>query len=1828
MHIFLLPLLLTALLVSCGQKEQAKSEQNLLATELVGQTIALADFVSAKSAAILSSRSAIELEFKQNVVLQDAVGQDLSANPIDFEPAIKGKAKWLTTSLLQFTPEAPLQGGQAYKAKFDGKKAFGKAASVDNYAFEFQVIPNEILEINGGFESVEGKTNTAKLVLELRFADKPDSAKLTKELMLNFNSKNMPYKIFFDGQGNFVKIESEYVARTNKAQNAEITLPKNWSISGKPFSETFLLPAIGNFVAVSSKESVAEGGERSWEVVFSDQIASNKDLSGFVSVSPNANYKVSVKNKTLRVKGNFSYGVQYTLRIENGLPSAYGTKMGNNYVSQFMFSDVKPQLKLIGSGLFLPLENKGSLQLKSMNVASAKLQIQEILPQNLIFFLQNNDLRSSNRWISDIERTSKKVYEADIKFEKPKRNEWLKTEIDISKYIAKKAGAAYVVYLNFHAENLIAACKNTNEEHGENDLVYENDSYYENPCDDEGYYYYDQNRELKKILIASSIALTAKRENDGIHVWAVDVESSKPISGLSLELYGKINDLLATQRTNSNGYVFFKITSEEGYVIKGQGNRGLALLKLNQSNWETSRFDVGGVQEENNNARLFGYTERGVYRPGDTIHFAGIVRETIEKPLANVQMSIAVKNPMGSVVFESTAKTSANGMFSLDIPTDLNAPTGEWQATVKSGGNEWNHYLRVETVKPNRLKNLLELPKKFSGTKIKINEKFKSMYLFGTPAAGLKAEIEFSLRSKALNFVRFPDFTFKNQMISFEEKDAESLFNGNLNSDGETKISEIIDLKNRNIPEAATISIHATVNEKGGGYTESWHSTAVYPYPVFVGLKTRDYWDGVRIGDTLRIPVIVLDENGKVASDRKLSVKVYQNRSYSWWESGNYEKWDFRRQKQTYLVHEETIKSGSAIREIKWVPESYGTIAVEVEDIEGGHSASQFIYASHWGGSENIRNIPEASHLNLMSKKPNYDIGDSIIISFESPANGNALVSLENSNKILETKFVRAAAGKNLVSFVASKNMLPNVYAVVSLFIPLKSVEGEKPMRYYGILPIKVEDEKTKLNLALNAPKEIKPGDEFSIEVTNPSKQNASFTLAVVDEGLLDLTNFKTPDPWKYYFQKMALGIRTFDNYDEIIGALMPDMDSYLSIGGDGMEITDMAGKQKTQRFKAVSLYSGVQEVKAGKTEKIKFRMPQYVGSVRAQLIGVSQNAFSKSEANIAVKKPLMILPTAPRAAKPGDKFKVPVSVFAMDDDVKNASISLQVSQELKIIGKNNFTLHFEKPGELDGSFEVETQPILGSAKIIVKAESGKHKTLDTIDLPIMSSSAFYTEVLQKQISSGETWQAKINAFGIDGTHKATLVLSTMPNLGADERLDYLINYPYGCLEQTISSIFPQLYIDKLRDLDPKKKQEITDNINTGIKRLAQFSLNQGFSYWPNQSGNADFWASSYAGHFMLEAKNAGYSIPQTLLNTWKSWEIDQAKKTYSKDFRNQAYRLFLLAMAGEEQMGAMNLMKENNLDKLDWLSKYLLAGAYHLAGKESIAKQVLEYSGNALSDYRENSGTYGSTLRDQALAALVLAKMNNFVEALKIYQALAKEWNSKGWWSTQESAFALLAFSALKDKFNSGDAEVEWKIGSKTEKVLVKANKPAKIDLSSFGSGEVSVSSLNSIIFAELQTRGLPLEDNIRTEYKGLSLERALFNSTGEKITASQIKQGEPFWIVFGARSLAASRIENLALSSILPSGFEISNERLNEYDRPGWLNNMRPPLSTADYVDIRDDRINWFFDLSQNETKVFAVQIHPSYAGEFKWPGLVLEAMYNPDYFARIAGGRVSCE
>jgi alpha-2-macroglobulin len=1847
MPVRFLPLLFALLMCfGCSSKEDGGEPLQMgIAEDLLGKKIALADYVVAKPAKVLSALSFIELEFKRPMVPPHLVGADLGVGPVELSPALEAKASWVSTTLLRLQPKNPLPAGQKFSGKLVGKKAFGAGVDVDNYPFTFQVAQRELLEVTGGFVPDVKQVNQVKLELELRFSQPADTAKLNHDLEIEDNGTGLKFTTLRDGDGRHVRVVTEPRARLDKERTFTFELPGSYTVNGEKFEQNFTLAAAGEFKVVSEGEaSDPKSDERSWAFRFSDPVSANMDLSGFVSVEPKTNYKVIVQGNTLKVRGAFEPGATYTVRLTEGLPSAYNTKMAQYYVKEVFFRNEKPRIDWVGDGIYLPLENKSKLQFQSMNVRKVRLTVQEVLPQNLGFFLQNNDLRSLNsevneygygdgededgyygygRSLSDVERTAKTVYEKEIVLDKAPRNRWHKVELDLAEKLRNKAGSAFVIRLSFDDNNLVGRCVSDLESFQQGDLYYPGDSYYGNPCNS-GYYYGRGDKE--RLVIVSSIGLTAKQTVDGIHVWATDVATAEPVRGLNLELMSRLNEQLETQGTGGDGHAFFKTKDfKEGFVVRGVHKRGFALLKLNGTNWETSRFETDGVMTESNELRFFGYADRGVHRPGDTIHFAGLVRSGVAIPPAGLPMHLVVKDPQGTAMQESDAVASPEGLVAIDIPTDLGAPTGTWTAEVSTGGQTWYHSLRVETVKPNRLKNKLDLPDLLQGNKTHVGSLLESKYLFGTPAAGLKAEVSLLAVPRSVEFKRYPEFTFRNPMLYFDEVRS-TLYEGPLDEKGQYRMdTELPDLSG--VPEAATVRFKVKVYEKGGDYTESWHTVPVDPFPAWVGVQSRNNWYGVRTGDTLRVPVVAVDNKGKPLEGRRLKVRVYQNRRYSWWEGTRQDRWDFRTQQQTYLVHESEIRSAAAPREFKWVPTDEAQLFVEVIDEKGGHSTGFYVYSSQWGSMDVSRKVPEASHLALQTDKATYAVNSKLQVYFNAPAGARALVTLEQNGKVFDSRWVKTNAGQNRAEFPVTAEMVPNVYAVVSLILPHKEAAGDRPLRLYGIKSVGVEDPNTRLNLKIKAPKEVKPDQDFVVEVKNNSKEAASFTVAVVDEGLLDLTNFKTPDPWEFYFRKMALNLMTLDNLDEIIGALLPDMDTYLSVGGDG-EMAQRRGHPKVQRFKAVSLFSGVKQVGAGQNAKVKFKMPHYVGSVRVMVIGASQRGFVGTDTVMAVRQPLMVLPTLPRVARPGDRFDIPVSVFAMDNQVKSAKVSLELPPELKALGPTSQDVTFSGPGEKDVKFSVQVAAKIGAAKVVIRATGSGHKAFEVVELPIMSPGAYVTDVVENMVDAGKSATFAIKPFGIDKTHKATLVLSAMPSIRIDERLNYLIRYPYGCVEQTTSSVFPQLYLEKLTDLNPQRKKEVAANIQAGIERLRSFALDKGFTYWPgdgySSSRVADAWATSYVGHFLLEAKRLGYNVPQSLLDSWKGWEKDMAKQVKPDNHRYQAYRLYLLALAGEPQMGAMNLLRENYAPVLDPLSRRLLAASYQLAGQKAVAQQVLTATDAPIAKYRELSGTYGSSIRDQGLSAWVLLQMGHTQEAQRVYKSLVDDFKQYSWWSTQETVFTLLAFSALTSTFSGSDIEVEWgPAGGALQKKVVSTKRTVRIDLTKFGERDIVVRALNGLVFAEVHTEGLPLEDRIQTGNSGLRIERSFYDSDGLPMTMAQIQQAQAFWVVYRVQNTGTNRVEGLALSSLFPAGFEIVNERLSEDDGPAWVRNLK--RKTADYTDIRDDRVNWFFNLYANETADFAVQVHPSYAGEFRWPGLVLEAMYSPEYYARIAGQKV---
>jgi len=968
---------------------------------------------------------------------------------------------------------------------------------------------------------------------------------------------------------------------------------------------------------------------------------------------------------------------------------------------------------------------------------------------------------------------------------------------------------------------------------------------------------------------------------------------------------------------------------------------------------------------------------------------------------------------------------------------------------------------------------------------------------------------------------------------------------------------------------------------------------------------------------------------------RRIQVRLYVNTKYWWYHYDDREQQDFRTRKTTYKVDERTYQSELTVITHEFEIDDQGQHFFEVTDLESGHQAGFFFYASRWG-RDVVQDDKERKFLQITLDKNVYNVGDKATIAFPTPGEGTALLTIEKGDRILDQRWKSVSKKETAFTLDITEDMLPNCYASISLIQPHNQNTNDAPMRLYGIKTLYVEEADTRLPLILYTPKKLEPKKPFSIRVKSESKRKATYTIAIVDEGLLDLTAFQTPSPWDYFFKKIRLMVTTCDNFEEIMGILFPDIDKYLTIGG-GMFAAEARAKggrekrldpTKVKRFKPVVMFHEPIPINPGQTVATQFTMPNYVGAVRVMIVGSAAHSYVSLEEMVPVKQPLMILPTVPRVVRPEDTFAVPVSVFAMDSTVHDVKVSLTTSPNLNIVGATSFPFSFAKPGEKDCQFSVKAGHAVGADSIRVDAVSGTQQADYIVTLPVTSANPFYTEVTDTTVLQN-TITLIPKKVGLEGTNSARLAFSRMPDIQLDKRLKYLIRYPYGCVEQTVSSVFPQLLLPHLTELKPYQKQMVTDNINAAIRRLTRYQISHGFSYWPTSNyhrGLYNDWGTSYAGHFLLEAKNQGYHVPPSLFNHWLKDAEKNAKKVNTKNHRYQAYRLYLLALSGKPNMGAMNLVRENYFKDLDPLSKKLLATAYYISGQKHIASEIEKTPTTEVNPYREMGGTFGSSIRDMALMTTLCLKMDDVKTASRLLQNVNRAFKSHGWYSTQETAMTILALGTYYRTVPFTGGGVQFTVtfeGQKDQKINL-AGYQTTMDLEAMWGKKITITSQEeNPLFVYLYEEGVPLEDRIKTEASGLELTRNFYDENGQPITVDTRDQGKPFWVFYTVKSTYGEKLENLALSSIFPAGWEIVNFRVTGEKKPPWVE--RKQLSSGSYMDIRDDRINWFFDLSRGRVLTFGTKINPTFKGDYALPPMVVEAMYSPEFYARIKGGRV---
>jgi uncharacterized protein YfaS (alpha-2-macroglobulin family) len=647
--------------------------------------------------------------------------------------------------------------------------------------------------------------------------------------------------------------------------------------------------------------------------------------------------------------------------------------------------------------------------------------------------------------------------------------------------------------------------------------------------------------------------------------------------------------------------------------------------------------------------------------------------------------------------------------------------------------------------------------------------------------------------------------------------------------------------------------------------------------------------------------------------------------------------------------------------------------------------------------------------------------------------------------------------------------------------------------------------------------------------------------------------------------------------------------------------------------------FIGPFKLEKGKTATHQIQLPQYVGSVKTMVVAGNAGAYGITDKVTPVKKPLMILATLPRVLGPLETVKLPVTVFAMEKSVKNVQVSISLNNLLIPQDATTKTISFNEVGDQIVNFDLQVAKQTGIAKVKVTAKSGSESAQYDLELDVRNPNSAASSFVDGVIEPGKTWEGKYKLVGMPGTNNGILEVSSIPPIDFGYRLKYLLNYPYGCVEQTTSSAFPQLFLPDVVDMSQAEKEKITINIKAAIERLRLFMMpDGGFSYWPGMH-ESDDWSTSYAGHFLIESEIKGYTLPpafksnwiryqKTMARNWISGKGKYAYYAYQQSDLEQAYRLYTLALAGDADLGSMNRLRERN--DLSLQARWRLAAAYSLAGQKEVAFTLVNNSSTDLPPYSSFNSTYGSVERDRAMILETLSLMSMRDKAIGVMTSISKSLRSNIWMSTQTTAYCLLAISKFSgSKTLSKALKFEYSIDESKTVVASSNLSILQIDmkLKDQQSGNVKISNMSEgVIFARISLSGVPEPGTEVSSENNLKMNIIYKTSDGKDLDITELKQGTDFRAEIIISNPGLEYYANLALNQIFPSGWEIHNSRM---DASGSSIQFDIPK----YQDIRDDRIYTYFDLAQGKSKKFVVILNAAYLGKFFLPKTSCEAMYD---------------
>ena len=1798
--------------------------------------------------------------FNKNVGPVGQLNEWDSTQYVRFIPAVRGKFKWTAPNELVFSPARAFSPATDYRAELTDdllKRQENKDLKISGDAIPFHT-PYLQLTRSENWWTRSRETGQPVAKTRLNFNYPVSSADVAGKLSIATEGKTLTAQTSPGDAQNVVTLALPNAPALKNEQPLTLKIgeglkvPNTAYVSKEAIEETSTLPSRYK-IEVADVQTSFETNRGVVKVITTQELQP-ADLKSYYTLQPQVETTAELTENGFIIHGDFNETDTYVLTLTDQIRGVLGTKLEEPVTRDLFFGKMPASIQFANKkALYLSSKGAQNIGLTIVNVPKVQVKIARVYENNILNYLRSNRYEeykenANGEWGP----SGAFSYGSD---ESGDLSDVLVNKTIETSDLPKVKG---ISALNLALPDAIQASQNTNfREHPLRGVYLVSvDS------KDEAYL------QANQLVSVSDIGLVTRQTKDEVLVWANSIHTAEPLQGVEITLVSSNNQSVYTLKTDGSGFVKFDKVSEKapGFkiaLLMARTDDDFNFLFLPDTQIETSRFEVEGKRDNESGFDAFVYGDRDIYRPGETIHFNTVIRTQSWQSVGEIPVLVRVLTPDGRELRAFRKTTNAQGAVVTDVPLNPAAVTGSYTVEVLNANNVLltSQAISVEEFIPDRIKVDVLTDKRSdasasykSGQTITLSA--TAMNLFGPPASDRAYEMEFQLKRKVFAPKGFGDydFTIPNGQTTGEggkQADAfpKELRQGRTNANGQATERFPISPLYQDIG-LLDAKIFITVFDENGRPVNRLRRFDVLTQDTFFGIRLPDRY--VATNAPVAADLVALDPAGTLRSSASAQVDVvrydYQTVIEKRSDGGNQVKYTTKRREKSVYTNTLLFKDGKA--GIRYVPTVSGEYEIRVHRPNAQSYAATGFYAYGYGStSASSFEVSQEGQVLMTLDKPTYQSGDKANVLIKAPFDGKLLVTVER-NHVLEHHWLTTNNKSAEWNFSIGSEHLPNVYVTATLIRAIDNRNNLPLTVAHGFAPVSVQSADTKLPVMITAVTQSRSKTKQTIRIKTAG--NAQVTVAVVDEGILQLKNFKTPDPYGFFYQKRALEVGSHDLY----ALLYPELSlkSVSSTGGDGYDLERRVNPLSNGRVKLVALWSGILNAGSNGEAEFSVDIPQFSGDLRVMAVAYKDNAFGSANSSLKVADPIVISTGVPRFLTPGDKLDLPVNLSNTTKQPANVTAQLTLTGPLTVDSLSTQKLTIQPGRESRAIFHMSAKQAIGAGAITVTVKGLNETFTEKTDVTVRPAASLQKTTLSGTVAGGKMQTLQLAGNFLPGTARASVTLSRSPVAQYGRELSYLLGYPHGCIEQTISKAFPQIYFADLAkqlsgntyfvragdsDLNP------TTNVRQAIQTVEGLQVqNGGFTMWPGmvtaaagtRSGRPDVdeWATAYAVHFLTEAQEAGYEVRPSVLSsaidfltsftnnpaTENDVTFDEAggRASHKVASRTSIYSLYVLAVAGKPNRSAMNYYK-GNAGLLTSDSRYLLASAFFRIGDTRSKTALLPKQFVDNTTRRQTGGSYASPLRNLALVldALVDTDRDN-LQIPALARQLAGALKQSTYLNTQEAAFAFLSLGKLARQTATSTATATLTAGGKslgtmTDALLNLKRVPTTTPLVIQANGTGNV-----YYFA--QSEGVPANGKIAEEDNGLRVRRQYLSREGKLM--SDVRQNDLVVVKITLTSTNGLNVENVVVTDLLPAGLEVENPRLTGEPRDmPWIKNP----STPAHFDLRDDRIN-FYTTATGTEQTFYYLARAVSKGRFVVGPVSADAMYNGDYRSYNGAGTVT--